>query len=96
MSQMFLYGTIYQYLDHDDIANLQYFATNFSLVSENSINNQVNWNKQNFYGADGAVNLEIKQGAIASIDLWEALFKESKKNLRAIKKKIDAPKKKKK
>ena len=94
MSQMFLYGTIYQYLDHDDIGKLQNFASYFSLASENSMNNQINWNKQNFFRANGTVDVNIKQYATANIDLWEAIFKQSKKHLKAIKKSIIAIKKK--
>ena len=48
----------------------------------NGINDQVQWNRTHFNEAG------VKQLAIENIDFWEGVFKENKKNLKAVKKKL--------
>ncbi|MDQ1351949.1 MAG: hypothetical protein QG657_2255 [Acidobacteriota bacterium] len=71
---MFQNGTLYNYLDHEDIGDLQVIFNDFSLVGENIINNQIIQNKSNFN----------KTTAISNVNYWEKTIKSHKVKLREI------------
>lgn len=82
MFQMFNNGLVYKYLNHEDIAVLQNFLSDFSFGTENYMNNQIKWNKDNHSNPD------IKQIASEDISFWEKKFKENKKMIGLIKEKL--------
>jgi len=82
MFQMFLNGSIYKYLKYEDIVKLQNFITDFSLSTEQYINNQIKWNKENIKTPG------IKQLAITDIEFWDRKFKENKRALQEVKEKL--------
>lgn len=77
-NDMFLTGLLYRYLDHDDIGNLQVLFSEFSLYGENYLNNQIAQNKANFN----------KAKAVQDVNFWEKKFKDHKKTLEQILKKL--------
>jgi len=82
MIQVFLDRSIYEYLSHENIGKLQNFLSDFSSGSEQYINNQIRWNRENFNKSG------VKQLAIEDIDFWEKRFKDSKQDLQAVKEKL--------
>lgn len=77
-NDMFLTGLLYKYLDHDDIGKLQVIFSEFSLYGENYLNNQIAQNKANFN----------KPKAVQDVNFWEKKFKDHKKTLEEIQKKL--------
>lgn len=83
IGQMFFTDSIYKYLDHENIGKLQNFLTDFSLNSEQYMNNQINSNRTNIIN-----NPTVKQLAISDIEFWEDKFNDSKTDLQTIKDKF--------
>jgi len=81
-NQMFNDGLIYKYLNYESIEKLQNFSIDFSLGSENFMNNQIKYNQSNYSSPD------IKKTVNDQITFWENKFKENKKNLEEIKNKL--------
>jgi len=81
-NQMFNNGLIYKYLNYESIEKLQNFSIDFSLGSENFMNNQIKYNQSNYNSPD------IKKIVNDQITFWENKFKENKKNLEEIKNKL--------
>jgi len=77
--QMFNNGLIYKFLNHDFVEKLQNFSIDFSLGSENFMNNQIKYNQSNYSLPD------IKKIVNDQITFWENKFKENRKNLEEIK-----------
>ena len=80
--QMFFDRSIYKYLDYEHIGKLQIFYKFFTLEIERLINNQITWNKEHISEPG------IKQQVTQQIDVWEAGFKNNKKDLKMIKDKL--------
>ena len=80
--QMFTTGLIYKYLEHEDIAILQNFSSDFSSGSEQFMNSQVKYNRSHHAEAG------VKQLAISDITFWEKKFKDNKEGLQQIKGKL--------
>lgn len=81
--QMFNSGLIYKFLNHDFVEKLQNFSIDFSLGTENFMNNQIKYNQSNY-------NLpNIKVIANNQITFWERKFKENKQNFEEIKNKLE-------
>lgn len=78
-NQMFTSGLIYKYLNHEDIAILQNFFSDFSYGIEEYMNNQIKYNTAN-HSKPG-----VKQLTISDIDFWEKKFKDNKKVLQQVK-----------
>lgn len=77
-NEMFLSGLLYKYLDHDDIGKLIAMFQLYTLYGENYLNNQIAQNKENFR----------KDKAVQDVDFWEKEFKDHKKTLEEILKKL--------
>ena|SRR2546428_20644 len=77
-NHMFLSGLLYKYLDHDDIGKLLVITSEFSLFGENYLNNQITQHKANF----------VKAKAVQDVDFWERKFKDHRKSLEEILKKL--------
>lgn len=86
-SNMFLSGLLYKYLDHDAIGKLQVIYSEFSLAWENILNNQVTQNKTKAAG-DMTAWPQHKSKVVADVNFWENKFKEHKKTLEDILKKL--------
>ncbi len=80
--QMFNSGLIYKFLNHDFVEKLQNFSIDFSLGTENFMNNQIKYNQSNYTLPN------IKIIANDQITFWEGKFKENKRNLEEIKNKL--------
>lgn len=80
--QMFNNGVIYKFLNYDFVEKLQNFSIDFSLGTENFMNNQIKYNQSHYNITD------IKQVVSGQITFWEKKFKENKKNLEEIKNKL--------
>ena len=77
-NSMFLDGSLYNLLDHEDIGKLQVFFSEFSLNGENYMNNQLIQHRNNF----------DKKKAVNDVNFWEEKFKSSKKTIEEVLKKI--------
>lgn len=85
-NDMFRSGLLYKYLDHDTIGKLQVIYSEFSLGWENILNQQITHNKTK------AANLNdwtrFKGDVVTNVNFWENKFKEHKKTLEDILKKL--------
>lgn len=86
-NDMFSSGLLYKYLDHDDIGKLQVIYSEFSQPWENILNNQVMQNKTKAT-EDLAAWPRLKAGVVTNVNFWEDKFKEHKKTLQDILKKL--------
>jgi hypothetical protein len=75
---MFISGLLYKNLSHEDIGKLQVIFGEFSANGENYLSNQIAQNRANFN----------KPKAVADVNFWEKKFKEHKKTLEDILKKL--------
>lgn len=75
---MFITGLLYKYLSYDDIGKLQAIVTELSINTENYLNNQIVQNKANFN----------KPKAVQDVNFWEKKFKDHKRTLQEIVKKL--------
>ena len=73
-NDMWASGLLYAYLDHDDMGTLQTLAGDFTLNTENYLNNQITQQQLQFN----------QQQPVAQIDFWENKFKAHRKTLQAI------------
>jgi len=80
---MFFTGAIYNNLDNEDIGKLQNFSSDFSLGTEQYMNNQINWNRTNIQTSPS-----VKQLAMSDIEYWRSKFNGNKKNLQSIRAKL--------
>jgi hypothetical protein len=71
---MFREGTLYNYLNHEDISNLQIIFSEFSLGWENIINDEVKHYRDEF----------DKVKATASVNFWEEKLGHHKETLQGI------------
>ena len=81
--QMFFTGAIYNNLDSEDIGKLQNFSSDFSLGTEQYMNNQITWNRTNIKKSPN-----VKQIAMGDIEYWRSKFNKNIKNLQSIKVKL--------
>ncbi|HHH50365.1 MAG TPA: hypothetical protein ENK52_05240 [Saprospiraceae bacterium] len=73
-------GTLYQYLSHEIIGQLQEVFNDFSLTGENYLNNQIRQRKDTLVNLNESGNPELwqkqlKPEIVRDIDFWEQKFK---------------------
>ncbi len=86
-NDMFSSGLLYKYLDHDDIGKVQVIYSEFSVAWETILNNQVMQYKVKAT-QDLAAWPHLKADVVVNVNFWENKFKEHKKTLQDILKKL--------
>jgi hypothetical protein len=76
--QSFNQGLIYKFFNHEDIAFLQNFLSDFSLGTEKYMNDKIEWTKKNHSLQ------EIKKLVNDDITFWEKKFNENRKMIEEI------------
>lgn len=85
MNAMYNDGSLYDYVDYEDIVKLQQFVAHYSLTFQERLNYQINWAKRK---QKQSGEQYTKAEIVSDIDFWDNIFDEDKNSLNTILKKL--------